>query len=269
MAKVVISEERLNRIIEESIIETINEAVEDEGLGHALGNAYQWARNKWNNFKGDFNAGRNYQRYQNVNYDPYSKYNNGDEFRNLNGQEYATQRYNNTVTRNANARQWTRDKIGQDTQGQPAPQQQNQIEPTGNPNVTQTAPQAQPATAQTQSTATQGGTPKSAPNGNMKPGNNTNTRNNVVNKAQQILQQKSNFLKQKGFNLVNGQWIYTKDGSNSPALQSQYPDIVQAAKSYNMALKGARGMYEGKIKSLKKQLNEIKKSLNNNKKTRK
>ena len=82
-----------------------------------------------------------------MNYDPYSKYNNGDEFRNLNGQEYAAKRYNNTVTRNANARQWTRDKIGQDTQGQPAPQQQNQIEPTGNPNVTQTAPQAQPAAA--------------------------------------------------------------------------------------------------------------------------
>lgn len=147
MAKVVISEERLNRIIEESIIETINEAMEDESIGHTLGNAYQWARNKWNNFKGDFNAGRNHQRYQNMNYDPYSKYNNGDEFRNLNGQEYAAKRYNNTVTRNANARQWTRDKIGQDTQGQPVPQQQNQIEPTGNPNVTQTAPQAQPAAA--------------------------------------------------------------------------------------------------------------------------
>ena len=154
MAKVVISEERLNRIIEESIIETINEAMEDEGLGHTLGNAYQWARNKWNNFKGDFNAGRNYQRYQNMNYDPYSKYNNGDEFRNLNGQEYAAQRYNNTVARNANARQWTRGKIGQatqgrqqDTQGQSIPQQQNQIEPTGNPDVAQTAPQAQPAAA--------------------------------------------------------------------------------------------------------------------------
>jgi hypothetical protein len=154
MAKVVISEERLNRIIKESIIEAINEAMEDEGLGHTLGNAYQWARNKWNNFKGDFNAGRNYQRYQNMNYDPYSKYNNGDEFRNLNGQEYAAQRYNNTVTRNANARQWTRDKAGQttqgrqqNTQGQSVPQQQNQIEPTGNPDVAQTAPQAQPAAA--------------------------------------------------------------------------------------------------------------------------
>ena len=146
MAKVVISEERLNRIIEESIIETINEAIEDESLGHTLGNVYQWGRNKWNNFKRDFNAGRNYQRYKNMNYDPYSKYNNGDEFRNLNGQEYAAQQYNNTVTRNANAKQWTRDKIGQDTQGQPVPQQQNQIEPTGNPNVTQTTPQAQPAT---------------------------------------------------------------------------------------------------------------------------
>lgn len=86
-----------------------------------------------------------------------------------------------------------------------------------------------------------------------------NNRQTVANKAQQIIQQKANYLKERDFQLVNGQWVYTKDGSNSPALQSQYPDIVQAAKAYDMAVKGAKGMYEAKIKSIKKQLNEIQK----------
>ena len=47
MSKITISEEKLNQLIYESI----QESLEDEGLGNWLGNAYQWARNKWNNFK--------------------------------------------------------------------------------------------------------------------------------------------------------------------------------------------------------------------------
>ena len=91
--------------------------------------------------------------------------------------------------------------------------------------------------------------PKSPVNNNQ-PSQNSTTRGNVKNKAQQMISKNANFLKQKGFTLQNGQWIYTQDGSNSPALNSQYPDIVQAAKSYNMAMKAAQGLYEQRIRKI-------------------
>lgn len=69
MAKMTISESRLHELIQESIYEVLQEAQYDEGLGHWLGNAFQTMKNKWNNFKGDFNAGRNKARWDNRNYD--------------------------------------------------------------------------------------------------------------------------------------------------------------------------------------------------------
>lgn len=232
MSKITISEEKLNQLIYESI----QESLEDEGLGRWLGNAYQWARNKWNNFKGDFNAGRNYQRYKNKDYDPYHYYQNGDEFRNLGGRQYGDYRYDLTADRNANAKQYGPSVY---KNGGPAPQGG----PQPNPDIAPPAPAPQ------------------APTNNNQPTQNPNTRANVQNKAQQMISKNANFLKQKGFTLQNGQWIYAQDGSNSPALNSQYPDIVQAAKSYNMAMKAAKGLYEQKIRkivaeSLKRMYNE-------------
>ena len=122
MAKMIISENRLHELIQESIYEVLQEAQYDEGLGHWLGNAYQTMKNKWNNFKGDFNAGRNKARWDNRNYDSYSRYGSeANNFRNYGGQEYAADRYNKTVERNARAAQYGRQKYGDE--GMPYPNQ--------------------------------------------------------------------------------------------------------------------------------------------------
>ena len=106
MSKRVISESQLHDIIKESIYE----AMQDEGIGHWLGNAYQTVKNKWNNFKGDFRAGQNKARYDNRDYDSYSEYGDGDEFRNFGGNQYGAHRWNLTNDRAANARQWTSER---------------------------------------------------------------------------------------------------------------------------------------------------------------
>ena len=122
MAKMTISENRLQELIQEGICEVLQESQYDEGLGHWLGNAYQTMRNKWNNFKGDFNAGRNKARWDNRDYDPYSRYGSeANNFRNYGGQEYAADRYNRTVERNARAAQYGRQKYGDE--GMPYPNQ--------------------------------------------------------------------------------------------------------------------------------------------------
>ena len=122
MAKMIISENRLHELIQESIYEVLQEAQYDEGLGHWLGNAYQTMRNKWNNFKGDFNAGRNKARWDNRDYDAFSYYgDDADNFRNYGGYEYGADRYNKTVERNARAKQYGRGKYGDE--GMPYPNQ--------------------------------------------------------------------------------------------------------------------------------------------------
>ena len=262
MSKITISEEKLNQLIYESI----QESLEDEGLGNWLGNAYQWARNKWNNFKGDFNAGRNHQRYLNKDYDPYHYYDNADEFRNLGGRQYADYRYDLAAERNAAARQYGPSRF-RNGGSQDAPQ--GGMQP--NPDVAQPSFDNGSGTAPAAPAAAPSAPAPQAPTNNNQPSQNPTTRGNVKNKAQQMISKNANFLKQKGFTLQNGQWIYAQDGSNSPALSSQYPDIVQAAKSYNMAMKAAQGLYEQRIRkivaeSIKKMYNKGLKQ--NNKKAR-
>ena len=124
MAKMTISESRLHELIQESIYEVLQEAQYDEGLGHWLGNAFQTMKNKWNNFKGDFNAGRNKARWDNRNYDSFSYYgDDADNFRNYGGYEYGADRYNKTVERNARAKQYGRGKYGDE--GMPYPNQRD------------------------------------------------------------------------------------------------------------------------------------------------
>lgn len=83
---------------------SLNENISNESLGNFLGSAYQWLRNKYYNFKNDFEAGRRYQREKNKDYDPYAKYgSDAERFRNLGGQEYADYRYNLAKDRNQKA----------------------------------------------------------------------------------------------------------------------------------------------------------------------
>lgn len=66
MAKMIISENRLQELIQESIYEVLQEAQYDEGLGTLLGNGVRNAqklpeklKKSWQGFKDDFNTARN------------------------------------------------------------------------------------------------------------------------------------------------------------------------------------------------------------------
>lgn len=66
MAKMTISESRLQELIQESIYEVLQEAQYDEGIGTLLGNGVRNAKklpskikNSWNSFKNDFNTAKN------------------------------------------------------------------------------------------------------------------------------------------------------------------------------------------------------------------
>ena len=67
-----ITEERLARLVSESIEEVLLEAQNDEGLGGFLGKLAGKVRNGVNKFRDDFNAQRNGQLYQNRDYDAYT-----------------------------------------------------------------------------------------------------------------------------------------------------------------------------------------------------
>jgi len=121
-------------------VSTINENTNNEGVGKFLGSAYQWLRNKYYNFKNDFRAGRNYQRYKNMDYDPYSNYgDDADKFRNLGGQEYANYRYNLAKDRNQNAETQWKNQFGNTTD--------SWIKPSDNPDLNSNEVQKQPEKA--------------------------------------------------------------------------------------------------------------------------
>ena len=132
-----LSEEKMLSLVLEGVEEAIDELSTDEGLGRFLGSATQWAKNKLNNFKADFKAGQNAQRWQNRDYDPYARYGDeGDKMRNFGGPEYGAYRYNKTVERNAAAPHYTRERVGKQTQGQgqqTVPSQQSMQAPKQTP----------------------------------------------------------------------------------------------------------------------------------------
>jgi hypothetical protein len=167
MAKMTISESRLHELIQESIYEVLQEAQYDEGIGHFLGNLWQSAKNKWNNFKGDFEAGKHNAWYNNRDYDSFGYYGDkADDIRNFGGPEYSAHRYNTTVDRNSGAKHYYRKKYGDE--GMPYPNQgggstttlpqspQGQTNPSpmqvqGHPDLggSQQTPQSTPAAPQT------------------------------------------------------------------------------------------------------------------------
>lgn len=151
MPKSQLTEEKLMSLVLEGTVEALEEMSTDEGLGRFLGSATQWARNKLNNFKADFKAGQNAQRWRNKDYDPYAKYGNeGENMRNFNGPEYGAYRYNKTVERNANAPHYTRERIGNQTPAQSTIQQSNQSrsrqgqQTSSQKNISRQRTQAQP-----------------------------------------------------------------------------------------------------------------------------
>lgn len=235
MAKMTISENRLQELIQEGICEVLQESQYDEGLGHWLGNAYQTMRNKWNNFKGDFNAGRNKARWDNRDYDAFSYYgDDADNFRNYGGYEYGADRYNKTVERNARAKQYGIGKYGDE--GMPYPNQgggstntppqspQNQTvqghpdlgggqQTTQTPQNTSTTPQQTPQQTPRQASAAQPQRATQPMNGRQNPINPNDTALN--NKAAWEAKMKKMGLVNKG-SVQRPQWHNANGGKLTP-----------------------------------------------------
>lgn len=81
MSKMIISENKLQELIQDSIYEVLMENNTDERLGHTLGKWWGGIRNGVKNFKNDFKAGVDYKDYQNSQQDSYSYF--GDEADNV------------------------------------------------------------------------------------------------------------------------------------------------------------------------------------------
>ena len=117
MAKMIISENRLQELIQESIYEILEEGQYDESFGHWLGNKFQTARNKVRNFVNDFKAGQNDAREQNKDYNPYSIYGDReDAVRRMGNGAYPNYRYDLETRRNQKARGETQNNNTQDGQ---------------------------------------------------------------------------------------------------------------------------------------------------------
>lgn len=102
-----VTEEKLNKLIKEAFAEVILEAGGIERLARKGGEFYQWLLNKKNNVKGSWEAGRRKERMRNLDYDPYGVYgDDADKIRNLDAARYSAARYNKAVERNANAQQY-------------------------------------------------------------------------------------------------------------------------------------------------------------------
>lgn len=119
MAKMIISENRLQELIQESICEVLQEAQYNEGFGHWLGNKFQTARNKVRNFVNDFKAGQNDAREQNKDYNPYSIYGDReDAVRRMGNGAYPNYRYDLETRRNQKARGETQNNTQDGQQAQ-------------------------------------------------------------------------------------------------------------------------------------------------------
>lgn len=148
MAKIQITESKLTQLINESINEVLAESLEDEGIARALGQGYQWLKNRFNRMKGDWNAGRNIQRYKDKDYDPYHGYDNANDMRNFGGQAYGAYRYDKTAERNANATQYPTEPTRKPAAQGAAAKQNIQGGPSNFPDLAQQQGAQQPQSTQ-------------------------------------------------------------------------------------------------------------------------
>lgn len=128
MSKIVLKEEELMTLVNESVKRIINEAIQDgkldESFGHWLGQTYQGIQNKWNNFTDDFNAGRDKLKYDNRGYDAYSHYgNDADKIRGY-VQPGERRMRSNPITQNTNPDSQNREAVSNPTYNQQGQVQQ-------------------------------------------------------------------------------------------------------------------------------------------------
>lgn len=262
MNKMIISENRLRELLNESIYEVLTEEEFDEGFGHLLGKTFQNARNKWNNFKNDFKAGQNKARYDNRDYDSYSKWgDDADDIRNFGGREYSAYRYNLAADRNNNARRYTTDKGRQQaTSQQQTPVQQQAQEPVqqqAQEPVQQQAPtQAHPALNNNNQTA-QTPAQQQAPVQQQAPEQQKSSGVNMNYEPSDAVQRKRwaiNTYKNNGIVPQNGNW------NNPSGWKNLYGGKLSEKQKYIMKQYG-KYLFESQIIELKNQLNELKKRL--------
>lgn len=197
MAKMIISENRLQELIQESICEVLQEAQYNEGFGHWLGNKFQTARNKVRNFVNDFKAGQNDAREQNKDYNPYSIYGDReDAVRRMGNGAYPNYRYDLETRRNQKARGETQNN----TQDGQQSQNNNVVQP-------------HPALAQQQ----------------QQPNKLQQVRIDRENQAKQALY-KSGMVPQGSKNTITG-WV-RKDGQQPDKNQLQLIDNWKRVKLY-------------------------------------
>ena len=272
MGKVYISEERLKQLIQESITEVLNEEEFDEGIGHWLGKTFQGLKNKWNNFKGDFNAGRNKARYDNRDYDSFSEFGDeADDIRNFGGREYGAHRYNLNGERRRNARQYDTTlnrNNSQNTDMAPHPGLNNNQEQQPETPVQQqpeTPVQQQPETPVQQQPKTQ---PQSKRDqvqarfnkGNYPPNPQSWMRTSEPSDAAYKKQMAIRNLKRVGIVPQNGNWNKPSGWKNVNGGKLT-PDQKKTIQTYNKFL------FEEKLNEISNMLNEIKNKTN--KKSRK
>ena len=197
MAKMTISENRLQELIQESIYEILEEGQYDESFGHWLGNKFQTARNKVRNFVNDFKAGQNDAREQNKDYNPYSIYGDReDAVRRMGNGAYPNYRYDLETRRNQKARGETQNN----TQDGQQSQNNNVVQP-------------HPALAQQQ----------------QQPNKLQQVRIDRENQAKQALY-KSGMVPQGSKNTITG-WV-RKDGQQPDKNQLQLIDNWKRVKLY-------------------------------------
>lgn len=149
-----LNEQQLNKLITNSTMRVLSEAMEDEGLGRFLGDMAGRIRNGINKFTGDFNAARNNRMYQKRDYDSYQNYGYDPNSRNF-GPNTARQYQD---AKNAGA---SRASMGSystqygDTVQSSKPQGNQQVEPqntqqTEQPSASQNGPQNNPQMQQQQ-----------------------------------------------------------------------------------------------------------------------
>mgnify|MGYP006872970655 CR=1 FL=1 len=231
-----LNEQQLNRLITNSTMRVLSEAMEDEGLGKFLGNLAGRIRNGINKFSDDFTAARNNQLYKKRDYDSYQNYGYDPNSRNF---DPNTARHyhdaNNAGASRASMGSYS-NQYGDTVQG--AQQQGNQ----------QFAPQNTQQTAQ-QSTTQNG------PQNNPQMQQNQNVDYANVEQLADKMQSALNACKKAGLVMQkngNNRTFVTKDGSQRNRQQNQ---LVQAyMQAYNM-WRNARGA--------KNQLNINESKLNN------
>jgi hypothetical protein len=260
MSKMIISENRLQELINESIYEVLNESEFDEGFGHWLGQTYQGIKNRWNNFRKDIEAGRDKAQFDNKDYNAYSHFGDEEnEIRKMRGQNVTndtTETQSSSTTQNTDSTQSNDDQEPSANNGTiPHPSlvntQQNQEQPQAQTPETpaqqnadaQNQPQVQSKRAEVESRFNNGDYPKK-PESWVR----TTEPSDAVYRKRMAIRN----LKRAGIAPQNGNWNNPLGGWKNVNGGEVTKDQDEVIRTYS------KHLFEEKLNELNKILNEIK-----------